>query len=249
MDSSSSNRSWLSCSSPFVLGRFLVGRSDVGCLQCFQTALQSRGDGLRAAGDQPLHQDHQEAEVLAVLADRLVVAKPNVLRNRFVKLLLKLVLLFPANRHELGQPGQKERVTPFVDRSPLLCSDHQRDDFFTPDRTSSIELFGVKQRHDPLEAGGLALVRCGREQKQIWCGLSQSLAQTITGDLFSAAAEPVGLIADDQVPPGVDEVAEAFLVVRFQLLLRPAPPLLDRLDRIDGADHLIESAARCSRSQ
>ena len=203
---------------------------------------------MRAAGDQPLHQDHQEAEVLSILAYRLVVAKSNVLSNRFVKLLLKLVLLFPANRHELGQPGQKERITPFVDRSPLLCSDDERDDFFTADRSSRNELFGVKQSHDPLKASGLALVRCGREQKQVRCGLSQSLAQTIPGDLFGAAAEPVGLVADDQVPPCFDEVAEAFLVVGFQLLLRPATPLLNWLDRINGADHLIELSARCSRS-
>ena len=102
-------------------------------MQRFKAAFQCRGDGLRAAGDEPLHQDHQEAEVLAVLPHRLVVAQANVLRDRFVQMLLKLVLLFPADRHELGQPGQEERIAPVVDGPPLLRADHERDDLFPAD--------------------------------------------------------------------------------------------------------------------
>ena len=70
---------------------------------------------------------------------------------------------------------------------------------------------------------GLALVRGGREQQQVRGGFGQGLAQPVAGDLFGAAAQPVGLVADDQIPAGVDQVAEAFLVVRFQLLSGPAP--------------------------
>ena len=94
--------------------------------------------------------------------------------------------------------------------------------------------------HEPLKASGLALVRRGREQQQVGGGFGQRFAQTIAGDLFGAAAKPMRFVADNQIPTGVDEVAEAFLVVRFQLLLRPASPLLNRLDGIDGADDLIE---------
>ena len=67
-------------------------------MQRFEPALHRRGDGLRAAGDEPLHQDHQEAEVLAVLPHRLVVAEANVLRDRLVQVLLELVLLSPSAR-------------------------------------------------------------------------------------------------------------------------------------------------------
>ncbi len=79
---------------------------------------------LRAAGDEPLHQDHQEAEVLAVLPHRLVVAQANVLRHRLVQMLLELVLFFPPNGHELCHPGHEKRVASVVDRTPLLCADH-----------------------------------------------------------------------------------------------------------------------------
>ena len=102
------------------------------------------------------------------------------------------------------------------------------------------ELVPVEQRHEPLEASGLALVRRGREQQQVRGGFGQRFAQAVAGDLFGAAAEPVGFVADNQIPTGVDQVAEAFLVVRFQLLTGPAPASFDGLDGIDGADDLIE---------
>ena len=84
-----------------------------------------------------------------------------------------------------------------------------------------------------------------------WCGVAdsrskirggfgESLAQAIAGDLFGAAAEPVGFVADDQIPTGVDQVAEAFLVVGFELLAGPAASSFDGLDGIGGADDLIE---------
>ena len=94
-------------------------------MQRFEAALHRRGDGLGAAGDEPLHQDHQEAEVLAVLPHRLVVAEANVLRDRLVQVLLEFVLLFPADGHQLGQPGHEQRVAPVVDGPPLLSADHE----------------------------------------------------------------------------------------------------------------------------
>src|ERR1019366_5479517 len=119
-------------------------------------------------------------------------------------------------------------------------SDYQRDDLLTADRSSGIELVTVQQGHEALEAGALALMRRGRQQQQVGCGFRESLSQTVPGDLFGAATEPAGLIADNQIPPGVDEVTEAFLIVGFQLLLRPTSPLLKWLDGIDRAPHLIE---------
>ena len=61
-------------------------------------------------------------------------------------------------------------------------------------------------------------MRRGREQQQVRGGFGQGFAQPVAGDLFSAAAKPVGLVADNQVPTGVDQVAEPLLVVGFQLL-------------------------------
>ena len=100
-----SNCSWLSCSSRSFSGGSSSVSREVGGLQRFQTALHRRGDGLRAAGDEPLHQDHQEAEVLAVLPHRLVVAEANVLRDRLVEVLLELVPLLPADGHAASSAG------------------------------------------------------------------------------------------------------------------------------------------------
>ena len=63
-----------------------------------------------------------------------------------------------------------------------------------------------------------------------WCGVAESssrygaacreaFAEAVAGDLFGAAAEPVGLVDDNQIPTGGDQVAEAFLVVLVDLLL------------------------------
>jgi len=140
------------------------------------------------------------------------------------------VLLFPADWHELGQPGQKERIASVSDGPPFLRADHEWDDLFPADRTSRDELISVEESHEPLKASGLALVRCGREQQQVRGGFGQRFAQAITGDLFGATAKPMGFVADNQIPTSVDQIAEAFLVVRFQLLTGPAPPPFDWLD-------------------
>jgi len=135
-----------------VFGRLLVRGRQVRGLQGFEAALHRRGDGLRAAGDEPLHQDHQEAKVLAVLPHRLVVAQADVLRDRLVQVLLELVLLLPADGHEFRQPRHEQRVALVVDGPPLLRADHERDDLFSTDRTSGNELVPVEQCHEPLKA-------------------------------------------------------------------------------------------------
>src|SRR5207244_772183 len=50
----------------------------------------------------------------------------------------------------------------------------------------------------------------------------------------------VGLVADNQIPTGVDQVAEPFLVMRLQLLTGPAPASFDGLDRVGRTYDLIE---------
>jgi hypothetical protein len=209
-------------------------------LQSFEAAFQGRGDGLRAAGDEPLHQDHQEAEVLPVLTHRLVVAQADVLRDRLVQVLLERVLLFPAHGHELREPGHEQRIALVVDGPPLLGADHERCDLLLADRRRRDELIPVEQCHDPLEARRLALVRRGRKQEQVRGGFGQGFAEPVAGDLFGASAEAMGFVADNQIPTGVDQIAEAFLVVRFQLLTGPAPATFDGLDRIGRTDDLIE---------
>ena len=131
-------------------------------------------------------------------------------------------------------------IAPLVDRLPLLGSDHVAGDLLLADGAGTEELVPVQEGHDPLEGVGLALVRGRREQQEERGGFGEGLAQPVAGDQFRAASQPVGLVADDQVPAGGDEVAQALLVVGFELLSGPAPTPLHRLDGVDGADDLIE---------
>jgi hypothetical protein len=84
----------------------------------------------------------------------------------------------------------------------------------------------------------LALVRRGGQQQQVGRGFSQSLAQAIPGDLIGAAAQPMCLVDDDQIPAGRDKVLEAFVVVLLDLLASPAAARVQRLHGIQGADDL-----------
>ena len=49
----------------------------------------------------------------------------------------------------------------------------------------------------------------------------------------------MGLVDDDQIPAGVDQVVEALAVVARHLLRAPAAAGVHRLDGIEGADHLV----------
>ena len=49
----------------------------------------------------------------------------------------------------------------------------------------------------------------------------------------------MGLVDDDQIPAGVDQVVEALAVVASHLLRAPAAAGVHRLDGIEGADHLV----------
>src|SRR5262249_46383871 len=62
-----------------VFGWLLVGSRQVRGLQDVKATSYCRGDSLGTAGDEPLHQDHEEAEVLAILMYRLIIAQADVL--------------------------------------------------------------------------------------------------------------------------------------------------------------------------
>ena len=89
-----------------------------------------------------------------------------------------------------------------------------------------------------MESIGFSLVRGRRQQEEIRCGSREPLAQLEPGHLVGAAAKSVGLVYDDQVPTGGDQVLEPLLVVLSHLLRRPPAPAFEWFDRIHGADHL-----------
>src|SRR5690348_4836745 len=95
-------------------------------MQCLQAPLEGRADGARGGGDQPLHEDHEEAHVTPLLAHGLVIAIANVVGDRLVQVLLFRVARLPAHRYEL-RPAWLEEWGPLrVDRAALLVPDNKR---------------------------------------------------------------------------------------------------------------------------
>ena len=85
-------------------------------------------------------------------------------------------------------------------------------------------------------------MRRRRKQQQVGCRLRKGITQLEAGDLLGAAADAMGLVDDDQVPSGRDQVFEPFAVVAGELLLAPAAAGVDRLHRVERADDLIVHA-------
>ena len=85
-------------------------------------------------------------------------------------------------------------------------------------------------------------MRGRRKQQQVWRRLRQRVAQLEPGDLLRAAADPMGLVDDDQVPPGRNEVLEPLAIVAGELLLAPAAAGIHRLHGIERADDLVVHA-------
>jgi len=61
-------------------------------------------------------------------------------------------------------------------------------------------------------------VGCGRKQQEVRGGFCQRLAQAIPSDLLGTAAKTVSFVADNEIPPGIDEIPEPFLIVCFQFV-------------------------------
>ena len=129
--------------------------------------LQRGADGCRAGGHQPLHQDHQEADVALLGCHRLVVAVAHIVGHRLVQALLRAVAGLPGNRLQPGHTRLEERLPLGVDRCALLGANHERPHPVTADAALVREGFAIQQLHQPHELVGLALVRRGGQQQEI----------------------------------------------------------------------------------
>ena len=150
------------------------------------------------------------------------------------------VTLFPRDRGKLCAPGFEQRFSLGIDGAAFFGADHMRLDPLTGDAADVRECLGVDQGHQPVKGIGLALVRRGRQQQEIWCGLCESLAQLETSHLVGAAAKTVRLVHDDEVPAGRDQVLEPLAVVFAYLGGAPPTALVQGLERVHGDDHLRE---------
>lgn len=198
-----------------------------------KAALQRRLDGACAGDHQPLHQDHQEADVAPLLPHGLVVAFADVFGDRLVEELLIAVPLLPGDRAKLRAPGLEQGLPIGIDGAALLSADDMRLDPLAGDAADVRELLGVDQGNQPMKGVGLALVRGGRKHQEIWRGLGESLAQFEAGHLVGAAAETVRFVHDDQVPAGGDQVLEPFAGRRAAAACR-------RFDGIHGNHNLVK---------
>ena len=225
---------------PFLVGQLgkqqeLIARRG----QRFEAAFQGDADRAGRGGDQPLHQDHQEAEVSLVFPQRPVVAVAHVFGHRLVERALAGVPLIVGDRFEAGMARLEQWLSVGVDRAPLLGADHERPDPFAGDGAGVGERGRVDQRQQPMERVGLALMRGRGEQEQTGRGLRQPAAKLIAGDLIGAAAQAMRLVDDDQVPAGGGQVLEPVAVVLGHPFPRPPAAAVERLDRIQRAHDLI----------
>ena len=133
----------------------------------------------------------------------------------------------------------KQQIAIVIDGLTLLCTNQIRSHLFLYDRLGVRECLFIQQSHKAQERLCLTVVRCCRQEQQVWARLRQQVAQLISGHLAGGTGNTVGLIDDDKVPATVDDRIDAFLVIFFYTLICPASVFFDRLDRIHRRDNLV----------
>ena len=93
--------------------------------------LQRGADGGRAGRHQPLHQNHQEADVALLGCHGLVVAVAHIVGHRLVQALLRAMSCLPGHRLQPGDTRLEQRLTFGVDRCALFRCGSRRG---APDR-------------------------------------------------------------------------------------------------------------------
>ena len=111
----------------------------------------------------------------------------------------------------------------------------------------AVEAVGVEQRQEELEVLFLAVVRRGRHQQQVARVRAELLREAEAAGLFELRAEVVGgelvgLVEDDQVPPGGAELLLQLLVPRH--LVEPDDELIVVLERDCRSAMAAPAAAR-----
>ena len=174
-----------------------------------------------------------------VLPHRAVVALACILGHRFVQTTLTGVPCLIRDRLESSMTRLEEGLSLRIDSLPLLGADYERLNALVGNLARIGECGLIDQRHQPMERIGLSLVGSRGKEEQTGGGIRQSPTELIAGYLIGAAAEPMCLVNDDQIPAGGGEVFEAVTVVLRHSLAGPPPPSVEGLDRIHWADDLI----------
>ena len=174
-----------------------------------------------------------------VLPHRAVVTLACILGHRFVQATLTGVPFLIRDRFESGMTWLEEGLSLGIDSLPLLGADYERLNALVGDLARIGECGFIDQRHQPMERIGLSLVGSRGKEKQTGGGIRQSPTELIARYLIGAAAQPMRLVNDDQVPAGGGQVFEAVTVVLRHSLAGPPPPSVERLDGIHWADDLI----------
>ena len=214
----------------------------MGQLKHGQPSFQGGPDRRRAGGDQPLHQDHQEADSSLLFLDGTVVAVAHVFGDGLIQSSLLRVRASPFDRHQLGKARLEQWIAVSVDRTSLLSANDKGSDGLARNRVVTRQSVGVEKRDQSPERVRLALMWCRRQQKQVGRRLRQCVTQLEPSDLLRAAADAVGLVDDDQVPSGRNQVLEPLTVVAGELLLAPTAAGIHRLHGVQRADDLIVHA-------
>src|SRR5262245_130328 len=91
---------------------------------------------MSAGGDEPLHQQHQEADIVTLFPHSLVIALADVLRHGVVESCLSAVPSLPDHSSKLRTSGLEERVAIGVNGAAFLRADDIRTDALLRDTTN-----------------------------------------------------------------------------------------------------------------
>ena len=137
---------------------------------------------------------------------RLVVTLLDVLGDLFVEMALQGMLILPRHGNQFGLSGVKQRFAFAINGDPLFSADHKGLHPLLGHRAHIREGLGIQQCHQAMEGIAFALVGGGGKQQQVGGGFGQTLAQLVAGDLIGTAAESMGFINHDQIPPGGQQI-------------------------------------------
>lgn len=194
-------------------------------------------DGLRAGGEPPLQRGEGEADRATPLAVQLVGLAHFFRDIPGDRLVERGLGIGQRVVDSVSLPLGKQRRAVELDQFLLHHAPHQVGgiDLVNAVTELAVEAVGVEQGEEQLEVLLLAVVRCSGHQQQVPRLLTESLGEAEPAGLLQlrpeeVGSELVGLVEDDQIPPGRAELRLQMLVPRH--LVEPNDELMVILERV-----------------
>ena len=134
----------------------------------------------------------------------------------------------------------EQQITVIVNGLALFRANQEWSNLFSDNRLGIRESIRIQQTNQPQKRLSFAIMRCCRQQQQIWTCLCKQIAQLVTSHFAGRTSHSMRLIYNNQIPSTIDDGIDSFLIVLFNLFLAPTSVFFNRLDGIHRGNHLIE---------